>query len=294
MVKLKGKVHAIIGERAVIDYKYHITTLVAIFLALGIGMLVGSMMLGTDFVEGQQQSLVNQLEHDFREMRLQHGLIKSELAAAVETINTYQDFSAQVMPIIIKDKLDDQNIVIVQTNNDFDIQEIVDPLKVAGAKVNSIISIMDDFSLTNVSSSVPSGLDNGNQLIQALGKSVLFGDNQKVVSHLAKKKLIKLTGDLGGLIDTVILVGGSIRGEQGQWVDMELLDCFIKNNMNVIGVEPSAATYSYMNIYQAKHIVTIDNIETIPGKVALVYSLLGEKGDFGTKKTSKKLIPSIW
>ncbi|MGI6712513.1 MAG: copper transporter [Bacillota bacterium] len=277
-----------------IDYKYHITTLVAIFLALGIGMLVGSMILGTDFIEGQQQSLVNQLEHDFREMRLQHGLIKSELATAVKTINTYQNFSAQVMPIIIKNKLEEQNIVIVQTNNDFDIQEIIDPLKVAGAKVNSIISIMDDFSLTNVSSSVPSGLDNGNQLIQALGKSILFGDNQKVVSHLAKKKLIKLTGDLGGLIDTVILVGGSVRGEQGQWVDMELLDCFIKNNMNVIGVEPSAVTYSYMNIYQAKHIVTIDNIDTVPGKVALVYSLLGEKGDFGTKKTSKKLIPSIW
>jgi len=280
----------------VIDYKYHVTALVAVFLALGIGMLIGSMVLGSEFMSEQQNALIDQLENDFQQMRIQHGLTKSELTAANRMIDTYQEFCSQAMPALIKDKLRDYRVVILQTNNSFDAQEIIDPLRIAGAEVKGAVTVMEDFTLANVSSTLQVDLDKGEELVRVFAEAILFGENTDLISALTGKNLIRMTGELGGPIDAVILVGGNQGAvlEQAKWLDTSLLDYFIDNSVNVVGVEPSSTPYSYMSLYQAKHIATVDNVDTIPGKISLVYSLLGEKGDFGIKKTAKKLMPQLW
>jgi len=46
----------------IIDLRYHIVSLVAVFLALGIGILVGSTVLGGDTLVKQQEELAGRLE----------------------------------------------------------------------------------------------------------------------------------------------------------------------------------------------------------------------------------------
>lgn len=282
-----------------IDYKYHVTSLVAIFLALGVGMLIGSMALDNEFLENQQETLIDRLEGDFQQLRIQNGLTRSELAAANDTVEVYKKFCSQTMPALIKDKLQNYRVVVIETNNSCDLNDIVNPLITAGAEVEAVVSVLSDFSLANVSASVPpheNGEDSQEQVLDMLGEAIVFGDENGLIADLAKRKLVKFSGTTGNSIDAVILAGGSQMNmeEQVKWLDLSLTDFFLKNNIDVIGVEPSTAAYSYMPHYQTKSMVTIDNIESIPGQVSLVYSVMGEKGNFGVKKTAKKLIPDLW
>lgn len=63
----------------VIDLKYHLTTIIAIFLALGIGILVGSTMIGDDGIVREQQKLIVQIEDDLQILRNQNNLFKNKV-----------------------------------------------------------------------------------------------------------------------------------------------------------------------------------------------------------------------
>ncbi|MGI6684667.1 MAG: copper transporter [Bacillota bacterium] len=280
-----------------IDYKYHVTSLVAVFLALGVGILIGSMALGHEFIGEQQEALINRLEGDFQQLRIQNGLTKSELAAANETVKEYDEICRKMMPAIIKDKLQNYRVVVIQTGNGCSLEHIINPLETAGAEVEAVISVLSDFSLANVSTSLfysENGEDGG--VLNMLGEAILLGDENGLIEDLAKRKLVKFSGSTGNFIDAVILAGGSQTdmAEQAKWLDLGLTDYFLQNDVNVIGVEPSSAGYSYMSYYQTKPIATIDNIDSIPGQISLVYSVLGERGHFGIKKTAETLMPELW
>lgn len=280
-----------------IDYKYHVTSLVAIFLALGVGILIGSMALSNEFIGSQQDALINRLEEDFQQLRMQNGLTRSELAAANDTVEVYKKICQDMMPALIKEKLQNYRVVVIQTNNSCSLDDIISPLETAGAEIEAVVSVLSDFSLANVSTSLTfPGSGEDSQVLDMLGEAILFGDENGLIADLAKRKLVKISGITGNSIDAVIFAGGSEMdmGEQAKWLDLSLTDFFLNNNVNVIGVESSTVAYSYMSYYQTKPIVTIDNIESIPGQVSLVYSVLGERGHFGVKKTAKKMMPDLW
>ena len=48
-----------------IDLKYHIASIVAVFLALGLGVIIGSTIVGDDLLVDQQQKLIERLEEQF-------------------------------------------------------------------------------------------------------------------------------------------------------------------------------------------------------------------------------------
>ncbi|MCR6546285.1 copper transporter [Dehalobacterium formicoaceticum] len=285
-----------------IDFKYHVTALVAIFLALGIGMLIGSQTLGNEFIGSQQEALINRLEGDFQQLRIQNGLTQSQLAAANEEADTYQEICRQMMPALIKNKLENYRVVVVQTNSNQknSLNEIINPLELAGAQVDAVISLANDFSLAHVSSSLTlPETDAEKPIMELLGEAILFGDENGIMSDFAEEGMINISGVTGNSIDAVILVGGSDREseEQVKNLDLILADFFIRKDVKVIGVESSSVSYSYIPYYNqnghSKLMATVDNIDDITGQISLIYSILGAKGDFGVKETAKSLMPDL-
>ena len=52
-----------------IDIRYHVATLAAIFIALGVGILIGSTLVGGDVLVEQQKKMIAQLETQFDVLR---------------------------------------------------------------------------------------------------------------------------------------------------------------------------------------------------------------------------------
>jgi hypothetical protein len=118
----------------VISLRYHIVSLVAVFLALALGIVVGSTVLreGTVSVLRATSERVRQDNESYRTENL--GL-KQEQAR-------WQDFAATVLPDLVRGRLKDRHVVLLDTDNvDRGVRDqVTRVLGTAGAEVDARVT----------------------------------------------------------------------------------------------------------------------------------------------------------
>ena len=70
----------------IIDLRYHIASLVAVFLALGLGILVGGIFLKSDILVNRQKELTDRLEVQIEQLRQKNETVEKELSSLVPGI----------------------------------------------------------------------------------------------------------------------------------------------------------------------------------------------------------------
>ncbi|MBM7854714.1 hypothetical protein JOC37_001092 [Desulfohalotomaculum tongense] len=287
----------------ILDFRYHIVTLVAVFLALGIGIIIGSALLGNDAIVQQQKEITDRLEQQLQEIRLENKAVQAKLNEMEVDRTIQQQFEKQVLPALVSGKLAGQNVAIIETNNYGLRDELLNTLEKAGAKVSSITTILNGLSLGNRKDELAAalGLQDGKEndvikeLSRILAEGISTGEKQVVLNTLAQAELIKSVGEYGVPLNAVIVVGGSTSKSliKTKVIDNVIIDYFLAHGIPVFGVEESGVTYSYMKDYQRFNISTVDNIETAAGQLALVYAMSGKPGHYGEKPTAKRLLPTL-
>lgn len=106
------------------DFRYHVASLAAVFLALGIGILIGTAFVGSTVVN-RQTVMMNKLSANYAELRKEtHEREQTEL--------TLQG----AVPLLVKDALDHQRVLVVQTGVGREAaDETQKALELAGATV---------------------------------------------------------------------------------------------------------------------------------------------------------------
>jgi|OM-RGC.v1.007317931 hypothetical protein len=287
----------------IIDFKYHIASLVAVFLALGIGILIGSTMLGSNSIVETQKQLTNNLNQQMQVLREQNKAVEMRSNNLETNNHILNEFGENVLPVLVENRLLGQKIAIIQTNNLALPNNLKTVLQTAGAKINSVTNIMDDFDISD-DKLLPDTLnitpdeDRHNivqSLSQAVAQGILLGQNTDVINSLVEKGFIKIEGTYGLPVNAVIIIGGSKDNQTVKLADIDfpIIKYFSDSNINIYGVEESDIVYSYMKDYQKKNITTVDNINTIPGQLALVLAMQGRPGNYGIKETAKSLLPPL-
>ncbi|MBS4025901.1 MAG: copper transporter [Clostridia bacterium] len=244
-----------------IDFKYHITSLVAIFLALAIGILVGSTMVGGDMLVEQQKLMVDQLEEDFRIFRDQNRALREELSASRIVSDLYQTYAQEIMPAMVAGRLEGMKLAIIITGREDMPHGLMDTLGLAGSKIYYYVSL-ESLEHTEVTAAYII-----KQLDQLDGAVLFLGSGNQRISP-AEYKLIT----------------------------SRLISSLRENNPNIIilGTETSYDPISSLEHLNGFHIAgTIDNIETIIGQTALVLTLTGLPGNYGVKSTAQQLLPKL-
>ncbi|MBO8137788.1 MAG: copper transporter [Desulfotomaculum sp.] len=287
----------------IVDFRYHVVTLVAVFLALGIGIIIGSALLGNDAIVQQQKEITDRLEAQLQEIRLENKAVQAKLNEMEVNRTIQQQFEKQVLPALITGKLEGKNIAIIETNNYGLRDELLGTLEMAGAQVTSITTILNGLNPGNQKDDIVAdlGLKDGetNEVIEQLSRSmaegIVTGQKQVVLNTLSQAGLIKSVGEYGMPLNAVIIVGGSPDKSliATKVIDNVIINYFLKEGIAVFGVEESDVAYSYMKDYQKFNISTVDNIETAPGQLALVYAIAGKPGHYGVKTTAKRLLPTL-
>lgn len=292
----------------IIDLKYHIASLVAVFLALGIGILVGSAVLGNDVndvIMQQQKQMVDDLNRNFDKMRKDNVVAKEEIAAYKTSLSVSKQFEQQLLPSLVINKLAGKKLAIVETSNYGFNNDWINTLKLAGAKVHSITTVLDGINLTDqkVRQDIATKLlllDSSEAVIikeisKELAAGVVTAQNIENLHYFEQQGLIKTSGEYGVPINAVIFVGGSQTDlmDRCAKLDLPMMEYFLSQKIQVYGVEASEVEYSYMKQYQKLKVSTIDNIDMIPGQVSLVMAVYGEQGNYGLKNTAKLPWPAI-
>jgi hypothetical protein len=122
----------------VISLRYHIVSLVAVFLALALGIVVGSTVL--------QEGTVSVLRATSERVRQESERNSRRNVELTKQIGDLQRFGATVLPDLVQDRLKGRSVVLVDTDKvDSGLRDTVRKvLEDAGARVDGQITFADE------------------------------------------------------------------------------------------------------------------------------------------------------
>ena len=284
------------------DIRYHIASLAAVFLALGIGILVGTAFVGAPVVQ-RQTALIKRLEENVGDLRRE----------TATRDNTEKALSALV-PGVIDGKLAGRQVLVVQSGGYRDATDAaVETLEKAGAVVQRVAlpieawrrEMKQDTAALADPDTLAKAMDSEARQIAPL---LLRGDPADGVSPLQTYRDRGLLVDEGtsdkGPFRMVVLVGGTplavaTAGATDdsalqtfiQQRDLPLIDSWATGGATVVAVEPLQAEVSFLHLYQGSEIATVDAIDRAAGQIALPLALLGEAGNYGLRPTADRPLP---
>ncbi|MFZ5652277.1 MAG: copper transporter [Bacillota bacterium] len=277
-----------------LNLKYHIVSLVAVFLALGLGILIGSAFPGDTTMISQQQLMMGMLESRMESIRQKNESLRARINQLEMNGNIRGQFEKQVLPALVEGRLRGRCVAIISTGERSVTEELASTLQLAGASVQSITSLGGEMkSMEKVADRLQwQNIDQKSFLLKIaveISSAVMSGDTP-AIKTLAGEGILKISGRYGQPVSDVVMVGGA-GTENG--IDSHIIDYFKSNGVGVYGAEESFASHSCMKEYQKKGLPTVDNIDTAPGQVSLVYAMSGRPGHYGIKSTARSLLPDL-
>jgi hypothetical protein len=289
-----------------IDFKYHVVSIVAVFLALAMGILIGSTIVSNDVMVGQQQKIIDKLEEQFSDLREHESVLMAEDVKKSKMITNYENFAQSILVPVVTGQLQGRNVAVVVSGGQTIPGGILNTLTLAGASVGSQAIVLDSINMKD--SKLRADLIDYFALGSNTTSDVL---RQKVAESLAlmvtnqadpalsvflnENKLVKITYTNNNPIDTVILIGGSdVLGQSfPEGFDTTLIKALLKTGIQVIGTESSQVKLSYMKYYQKFSITTIDNIDMSVGQISMVLALNDQPGNYGIKNNATVFMPVL-
>jgi hypothetical protein len=278
--------------------RYHVASLVAVFIALAVGILIGA-ALGSDVISGAADRLEEGLNEDLDQARAENADLQDELAAE-------EEFSAELAPAVTADRLVAQEVALIGLG-DIDTATLNDDVEAAldttGAELTLVGSVR-----------VPPDADALVEQLLPLRERAAPVDEQLGIAAERAGRLLAGTGELPrellptlmsefsgnpeGLDRAVIVRAPTEDLSAREETDVEDLEAGLLRGLQdagvrVVGAERTDADPSSMEYFASQGLATVDNIDELPGKVALVLALDGADGDFGVKDTADSLLPDL-
>ncbi|MBO8170026.1 MAG: copper transporter [Thermoanaerobacteraceae bacterium] len=275
------------------DLRYHITTLVAVFLALAIGILVGTTMVSDQALVEQQQQIIDRLESDFAALRERTRESQQEMSVFKTATDNYRQFARQVYPLVVSSRLQGIQAALLITG-EADYTDLVSNLSVSGLEIHPVIGVNKHGLVDNegmVSDPVQVKI-----LAKQLAAYLISGVQTELLKKWEQAGLYKVYQRSDTEPAVVIVVGGSNNDSDVAWIkhfDIPLIKELKEYEKVIVGTEYSQVAFSYVKYYQMEGISTVDNIDTILGQTALAFLLEGRPGHYGVKPTAQSVLPQL-
>jgi Copper transport outer membrane protein, MctB len=130
-----------------ISFRYHVVSIVAVFLALGLGVLVGTTVLDQGLVANLKERTHN-LE---QQLEQQAAADRSDLSEARTTASRLDRFIGAAEPFLLQDRLAGRRVVVV-TYDGIDPtarDEAVSSLRTAGAEIAAVLEVTGKMASTD-------------------------------------------------------------------------------------------------------------------------------------------------
>ncbi len=301
-----------------ISLRSHAISLAAVFLALAIGVALGSGLLSNTVMSG--------LRDDKHEMQNEIDSLTDDRNALNEKLAAASDFEAQMAPRMLRDSLAEKSVVLFRTPDaaDGDIDALTRVVEQAGGRVTGTVALTQEFVDANSSEKllsvvnspiVPAGaqlntnsVDQGSQAGDLLGIALLINRDVQATSvdDAQRDTVLAALRDTGfitygteriGAANTALVVtGGELAddaGNQGATVARFAAGLAPHGSGTVlVGREGSASGTSAVAVNRSDAamssvVSTVDDVDRESGRITSVLALSdlingGDPGQFGT------------
>ncbi|MFN2467685.1 MAG: copper transporter [Gaiellaceae bacterium] len=280
------------------DFRYHVASLAAVFLALIIGILVG--------VAISDPGLADRALLERRELEI--ARLHEELDSASEG-SKQQDAAVQFVEeaydAVMKERLSGREIAVVFVGSVDDglNSEVETALADAGAAVLRLraltVPIREDALQASLRSQAALagyvGDDHLSDLGRDLGRELVDGGETPLWNALGDELLEERRGRSQQEANAVVVVRSARPQGAGTARFLRGFYAGLRGSVPVVGVEASTAERSAIPVYRRAEFSSVDSIDTRVGKVALAVLLAGgARGQYGLKEqTADAPIPPI-
>jgi hypothetical protein len=273
--------------------RYHVISLVAVFLALGIGILLGTTLVERGLV-AEQKSQIASLKKTFEDIKTKNNQLHDQLDA-------YTRYANESRPYMVTNMLPGKTYAVVTTKSpdQASMGSINAGLLAAGATapVTITISNADAFNnqavvanLATLFQMPPNPVDLKARVFAEIVNQLASASNTGILVTLQQLGVIEVHGALAAPVSGTILLGSVEAGALDK-TDVPLIKAFVATGFPVIGVTGSATESAVLMLYKKNGISTVDDIDTVPGQVALDMSLAGKPGNYGSGPEATRMLP---
>jgi hypothetical protein len=278
--------------------RYHAASLAAVFLALAIGILIG-VGFGDDVVSGTTEDLEDSLQNDVERARERTDDLSREL-------NRERAFGDAVYPALVGGDLRGERVGLIALGalSDELADEVGAAIEPAGARLAQVAVVREPPDLGALADEVRDtrysrlrkDRDDLFDFARAAGRGLVLGEG--VIRRVRAQLLSRFSGR-SRAVDAVVVAREAPEelepdeDDVNQAFEDGLLDGIRGAGRPVVGVERTDAERSSIEFFSSHDISTVDDVDLVAGRVALVSVLLGAEGSFGVKDTADELLPDL-
>jgi hypothetical protein len=298
----------------VISFRYHVVTIVAVFLALAIGLLGGGAFV--------QPALQDQLERQTLEQLRNNAELREQLDEVRREVAAMNGFASSALPYLARDRLIGSTAVIVAHEDveDAVVASAEEALTIGGAEIVASISASSDLLSEDPETQA--------QLADILGIFSAPPEELSAAAAAALARRLRAAPDDGalpeddvlnrllsaGFLDTseekpslddigrsgqivVVLAGGATEDALApDAFAVPLVDALTELDVPVAAGESATTPVPYVGAVGGDGVVTVDDLDLTMGAAALVLGLdrllaTGEGGTYGLKDGADPLPP---
>jgi hypothetical protein len=276
--------------------RYHAASLIAVFVALAVGILIGA-ALGSDVVSGTADSLEEDLGQDLDELRAENSELENALSEE-------RALGQRLYPVLVGARLEGRKVGLIALGNVSEalVDDVRAAIQPSGGDLTMVAvvgeppeaealarELVGDRPVMSRSRAIDLAAERAGRALAGMG-----GDFEVARDLL----LTRFSGRSAPLDAVVVARDRPDELDERQEADTDrvergLLRGLTRAGVVVVGAERSGDDPSQIPFFRELGLSTVDNIDQLAGRFALVLALDGAEGSFGVKDTADGLLPEL-
>jgi hypothetical protein len=280
-----------------LDLRYHVASLSAVFLALIVGILLGVGVSGRGFVDKSER---RNFENRIAALQARADQLTAEKALLEQQGHAAESFVEDTYPVLMRDRLAGKRIavVVVGPSGGTTGTDVSRALGDAGGTTALYRAVKEPVTLAPLRAALKGtkGFKTLPDIAHELGQEWVTGGATPVADKVSPLLVEEQRGDTGSAVDAVVVIERRLPGDPPTERFLSgLLSGLREGGVPIVGAEEVDTLPSLVSAWQAiEGMSTVDDVDTPSGKLALVLLLAGApSGSFGLKPTADAPLPRI-
>jgi len=280
----------------VFDFRYHAVSLAAVLVALAVGVLLGVAIGDAGLVSSAEKKVRSSLRDDLRGAQTNEQQATDRLKAA-------QRYARASYPFVVKGRLQGSKVglLFLGEPDEAIAGDVRTALEATGAELSGTLALKEPPDIAalaaNAGESRYSQIDTSPELLGSFGRTI--GRQLILGGQLLRSEADALFSTrAGGLgpFDAVVVVRiprvlSSEAAANTNLLEAGLMAGLTKTRSPIVGVQATTTTPSQVAWYRSHGLSSVDNVDELAGQAALVFTLAGAQGSFGSGPDAGSLLP---
>lgn len=251
------------------NLRYHLASLVAVFLALALGLVLGGLVVGQGALDAQQRAIVTGLQRDFKRLNDDNSKLSAE-------INVQRDYSAQMTDAWVKNRLTGKTVLIMTSGNKNEgLQSAVAAVEGAGGKVAVVtidqpgMGLTDDKVAEAARSVVGTTTELAESVAAVLKTEWTTAGARPLTDALSEAGALTVDGLPASAEATQAVTLAAFEGKPDT-VALGVAQAYATAGYNALGAQTMTSGNSVAAAAAAARLSAFDTLGTAPGQFTLV------------------------